>query len=338
MATQSARLAAPRVGPFAAFRVTSFRYQWPADLLTSWASQMELLILGWYVLVKTNSVFLLSAFGALTFVGTLLSPMFGVAGDRLGRRTLLCAMRASYVVLAAIIAALALAGTLEPVHVFPIVFLAGLIRPSDISMRNSLIGDTMPAANLMGALGLSRTTQDSARIFGALAGAGLFAAFGIGEAYVAVTLCYATSFLLTLGVSRAKPGRGTDPAAGAAPASAIGAHWRELRDGMAYAWRTPGRAGAAVARLPGEPDGVPAVPLSGALRGAHDIRHRRHRARPPGRRLLDRRADRLARHDHVARRARLVALHGRQHRHVVRDDRRVRPSRQPDRRHRRPCS
>ena len=40
----------------AAFRVKSFRFQWPADLLTSCAFEMETLILGWYVMVDTGSV------------------------------------------------------------------------------------------------------------------------------------------------------------------------------------------------------------------------------------------------------------------------------------------
>lgn len=37
----------------APFRVRSFRFQWPADLLTSWGSEMENLVLGWYILVET---------------------------------------------------------------------------------------------------------------------------------------------------------------------------------------------------------------------------------------------------------------------------------------------
>ncbi|MDH4325886.1 MAG: arabinose ABC transporter permease, partial [Betaproteobacteria bacterium] len=41
---------------FAPFRVRSFRFQWPADLATSWAFEMEALILGWYVLTTTGSV------------------------------------------------------------------------------------------------------------------------------------------------------------------------------------------------------------------------------------------------------------------------------------------
>ncbi|MBT6911145.1 MAG: arabinose ABC transporter permease, partial [Rhodospirillaceae bacterium] len=62
----------------APFAVRSFRFQWPADLLTSWAFEMETLILGWYVLVETDSVLLLTAFGSLQFLGTLIAPMFGV--------------------------------------------------------------------------------------------------------------------------------------------------------------------------------------------------------------------------------------------------------------------
>jgi hypothetical protein len=36
-------------GPLALapFTVRSFRFQWPADLLISWAFEMEMLILGW---------------------------------------------------------------------------------------------------------------------------------------------------------------------------------------------------------------------------------------------------------------------------------------------------
>jgi hypothetical protein len=68
------------------FRIRSFRFQMPADLLTSWAFEMETLILGWYVMVNTGSVLLLTAFASLQYVGSLAAPMFGVLGDRLGGR------------------------------------------------------------------------------------------------------------------------------------------------------------------------------------------------------------------------------------------------------------
>jgi hypothetical protein len=60
----------------------SFRFQWPADLLASWAFEMEGVILSWFVLVSTGSVLALAVFGSLQFLGTLISPFFGMAGDR----------------------------------------------------------------------------------------------------------------------------------------------------------------------------------------------------------------------------------------------------------------
>src|SRR5260221_13169367 len=72
------------LGALAPFRVRSYRYQWPADLLTSWAFEMETLILGWYMLVETHSVGMLTVFGALLYGGTLISPLVGVLSDRVG--------------------------------------------------------------------------------------------------------------------------------------------------------------------------------------------------------------------------------------------------------------
>src|SRR3979490_3527070 len=98
----------------APFRVRSFRFQWPADLLTSWGSEMENLVLGWYILVETGSVLALTLFWALQYLGTLLAPVFGMAGDRIGHRTVLCAMRAAYALVAAAVTGLAYAGALGP--------------------------------------------------------------------------------------------------------------------------------------------------------------------------------------------------------------------------------
>jgi hypothetical protein len=63
-------------------RIRSFRFQWSADLLTSWAFEMETLVLGWYVMVNTGSVLWLTVFGSLQYVGTLAAPMVGVLGAR----------------------------------------------------------------------------------------------------------------------------------------------------------------------------------------------------------------------------------------------------------------
>ncbi len=224
----------------APFQTRSYRFQWPADLLTAWGLEMETLILGWYVLVKTNSVLLLTVFGSLQFVGTLISPMIGVLGDRMGLRNVLSVMRFGYAIFAATLLMFALSDKLEPNVVFVVAALGGLIRPSDIGIRSALVGTTVPPAHLVAAMGISRTTQDSARIAGALAGAGLIATYGMSKAYMAITAIYIAGALLTMLVDRGP--RPVSPN-GVAPAvsspTTRPSPWRDLSEGLAYVWRTP---------------------------------------------------------------------------------------------------
>jgi predicted MFS family arabinose efflux permease len=200
---------------------------------------MEAIILGWYILVETGSVLMLTVFASLQYFGTLLAPMAGVVGHRIGNKRLIATMRGSYALLASIMMTLALTGVLVPLHVFIVGTLMGLMRPSDLVMRYALIGQTIPADGLMAATSVSRTTQDSARIAGALTGAGLAAALGTGFAYLAIAGLYATGFLLTLNVAgrqRSSAGTATGGEASAAPRSSP---WRDLREVMVYVWNTP---------------------------------------------------------------------------------------------------
>jgi len=226
----------PRIPALAPFQVRSFRFQWPADLATSWAFEMETLILGWYVLVETQSVMLLTLFAALLYIGTLLAPIVGVFGDRIGHRNLLCAMRAIYATLATTLTILTFAGVLTPLYVLAITAVMGMVRPSDIGMRATLVGETMPSDRLMGAMSIQRTTQDSARVAGALSGAGLVAAVGMGPAYLMVVSFYTISFLLTL---KAGGARSASHRAGDAAGEVRPSPWRDLKAGVAYVWNAP---------------------------------------------------------------------------------------------------
>jgi MFS transporter len=108
-----------------------------------------------------------------------------------------------------------------------------MVRPSDLGVRGALVAETMPADQLMAAMGISRTTSDSARIAGALSGAGLFAALGMGPAYLVVAGFYALGLLLTFGTA-ARPSAGSAAAGLQHPPP-----WRALREGIAYVWTTP---------------------------------------------------------------------------------------------------
>lgn len=224
----------------APFRSRPFRFQWAGDLLTSWAFEMETLILGWYILVTTGSVILVALFGALQYLGTLVSPLFGVAGDRLGPRNLLCGMRFVYAVLAAALMMLAATDQMTPALTLVIAGLCGMVRPSDLGLRNALIGQVLPSGQLVAALGISRTTSDSARVFGALAGAGLAAWLGIAQAYVIVTALYVLGMLATLCVvAPRQDAASATEATDARPTRRAATPLRDLGSGLAYVWRAP---------------------------------------------------------------------------------------------------
>ena len=183
-----------------AFGIRSFRYQWSADAMSTWGSEMETLILGWYILVATDSPFLVGLLAALRFSGTITAPVIGVIADRMNRKVMLISLRIGTVLSAMVLLILAVSGLIQPWHVFIVAGFSGLLRPADNVLRQSLIADTVPRSLLMNASGFARTTQDSARIVGALLGATLLSRLGLGWALTAVSLFYGFSVFFGLGI------------------------------------------------------------------------------------------------------------------------------------------
>jgi predicted MFS family arabinose efflux permease len=225
----NAKPASVRVPALAPFGVRSFRFQWSADMLTSWALEMENILLAWYILVETKSVVMLTMFGALQYLGTLMAPVLGVTGQRIGVKKTYCGLRTAYTVVAAVTMTLALTGLLKPWHVLMIGACLSMVRPADLVLRYTLLGETMPSNNIIGATSVSRTTQDSARVFGALTGAALAAWLGMANAYIAIACFYGCALLLSLQVA-GKPGSRESR-----PASTLG----DLGNGVVYVWQTP---------------------------------------------------------------------------------------------------
>ena len=77
-------------------------------------------------------------FGASQYLGTLIAPLYGVVGDRLGHKSLLLGMRAAYAVFASTLLTFALLGAVTPLVVLIVATLMGLVRPSDLGVRRAL--------------------------------------------------------------------------------------------------------------------------------------------------------------------------------------------------------
>lgn len=135
--------------------------------------------------------------------------------------------------------ALAFAKLLSPISVLLFAALFGLLRPSDPGLRYALVSITMPQEIFVGAMSYLRTTMDLARITGALTGAAVFVALGLGPAYIVIVLLYAVSAFLTFAIrppasAAAKAAAEAPPLEGVEPSL-----WRELKEGLAYVWDTP---------------------------------------------------------------------------------------------------
>ena len=103
--------------------------------MITWGAEMETLILGWYILVATDSPFLVGLLGALRFSGTLTAPVVGVIADRMSRKFMLFVLRAGAGLSALSLLVLAVTDLIQPWHVFAIASISGILRPADNVLR-----------------------------------------------------------------------------------------------------------------------------------------------------------------------------------------------------------
>jgi predicted MFS family arabinose efflux permease len=139
-------------------------------------------------------------------------------------------------VLATTLLTLVLTDHLNATCVLIIAGFMGLVRPSDLGVRGALNADIMPRDQLISSIAISRTTQDLARIAGALSGAGLFAGSGLGPSYVVIVGLYAIATVLMLCVVMpAKPRRADDAASAIPRRSPV----HDLKEGVSHVWTSP---------------------------------------------------------------------------------------------------
>src|SRR5689334_7859009 len=132
--------------------------------------------------------------------------------------------------LASTIAAITLAGVVQPWHVYVIAFLAGLVQVLDAPARQQLTYRMVGRGELQNAVALNSSVFNASRIYGpALAGV-LIAGFGAG---VCITL-NAVSFVAVLGVLLMMRPQYFFPV----EASRRPTMMRGVREGIAYALRS----------------------------------------------------------------------------------------------------
>lgn len=151
--------AAPgRTGAFAALRVPNFRWLLLGSTIANGAQWIQQVTLSWMVYDLTASGALLGSLSLVGAVATLgVTPLAGVAIDRLPRGMLLLATSGWLAVISAVLGVSLLAGhsALWPLFVF--IFLAGMAQAVDMPVRQAVVFVLVPRPLAPAAVALIQT-------------------------------------------------------------------------------------------------------------------------------------------------------------------------------------
>ena len=179
-------------------RGKGFAILWGSDLAVSSAEFLELFILSWYVLQKTESPTILGIYAALRFTGTLFAPLLGVLVDHFGLRRSFNLSRSIFFILSFILAAIFL---LEEPSILVILFMSallGVMRSTDLITRQSVLTHMVSQGELQNAVALSRMGRDLTQIIVPIVAGFLLSSLGTEITYLGVVILYALSVVLSL--------------------------------------------------------------------------------------------------------------------------------------------
>ncbi|HEV7213809.1 MAG TPA: MFS transporter [Chloroflexota bacterium] len=165
-------------------RHPNFRLYWGGALCSNIGTWMQNLAQSWLVYQLTGSALLLGTVSFLQAVPSLfLSLLGGVLADRVERRSLMLVTQLAAMILAFVLAGLTLAHVVTVIDIMIIALLSGLVNAINTPVRQGIISDLVPRADLQNAIAVSSAQFQTSRLVGpALAGL-VVAAFGAGWAF-----------------------------------------------------------------------------------------------------------------------------------------------------------
>ena len=190
--------------PLAVFRHRSFAFVWVSTTLVGMGSQMEAVVLGWFILTLTDSPFLVGLVSAARMSLNILALFAGAIADRVPRQRILATVEFLMACFGSVMLLLILSGRLEVWHIFVITVSAGMVRVFQMPSSQSLVADTLPQERIGNGAAVSTVGMNLATLIGPLVGGLLFNGFGPKGAYVAIASLYFLSGLFALGIRNVK--------------------------------------------------------------------------------------------------------------------------------------
>ena len=165
-----------------------FFYGQLISLIGTWMQSVAQM---WLVYRLSHSSLLLGAVGFASQIPVfLLAPFGGMLADTRDRRRLLIGTQTASMILAGILAALTLFGTVRIWHVFVLAALLGVVNAVDIPTRQAFVADLIARNDLMNAIALNSSMFNGARVVGPAVAGVLVASIGEGWCFFANAVSY----------------------------------------------------------------------------------------------------------------------------------------------------
>ena len=214
---------------FAALSYPDFRnFAWSL-LFTSLGAQLVQAAIFWQVYVLSGSALLVGLTGlARAGPHIVLSLVGGVVADRVNRVRLIQAGQLANAVTILALAAVTLLGTAEVWHLYAITFLNSAFTAVSQPARTALIPRLIPQGNLVNAIALNATIQQTSQIVGPAIAGFAIAGIGLGGTYVLNSVAYVLAMATLLAIRTPS----TPPETDDSP-------WRSFVEGMTFVGQKP---------------------------------------------------------------------------------------------------
>ena len=191
---------------------------------------MQFLILGWLVLVLTDSSSQLGLVIFLYGVPNLAFVLFGgIIADRTDRRKMLISTQAAVTAIIFILGILRATDSVMLWHLYSATFFLGTLQAINTPARLAIVSDLVDREDLMNAVVLNSAVMNSGRILGPALAGGLIELYGIDVALYVNASCYLVGVLSLIMVRQVPSSRPE------AKTSILA----DLFDGLRFYWKTP---------------------------------------------------------------------------------------------------
>jgi MFS family permease len=216
---------APRGSIFTAIqRYPSFRMLWIGTVATNLGQWMQNIALSWYMLILTDSAFMVGMIAFAAGIPYLVVALpAGALIDRVDERKLLMVAQWAAMVVAVALAALILLDLAKPWHLIVAAGLNGTIMAVNQMVRQTLVPGLVSREHMANAVSLNSAGANAMRILGPSIAGVIIGAFGAGVCFVLQAVALAGALATTMRIEPLENVR-----TGIAPGGVLDG-WHEIR-------------------------------------------------------------------------------------------------------------